>query len=311
VAIVYERTTLAAPAVMTVVDQFEQARGTRGAFPAPLGAVRFALLARFDQGNPVALDPLWQLRAETNGNGIFRFRDEATVTGRLPFRVPAQRYRLRIDSDFYQSVETDLDWPAQAGQPPTVLLRPGYAYPFPDLTLPRTAFTVVRGSVFAVGGGPIAVEAASVSITDPPNTWPLAIARTDATGGWALVVPRGASSPPFPATLRVAPPAGSALDIDVTIRPGVENTVAQTALRGAVQTTTGIPIRGALVQVDALSQQAVTDRDGAWAFYFPLDQVDTQVLVTATAPAGQSQSQFVDVIGRATVIVPMFSIPIS
>lgn len=309
-AVTYERVTLAAPAVVTLVDRFAQLRGTRGAFPGPLGTARLSFIARIDQGNVVPLDPVWRLRAESNGDSVYRFREDADVAGRLPLRVPPARYRLRIDSDFYQRLEVDLDWPAPLNQTPTLLLLPGYAYPFPDLTLPRTTFTVLRGSLFEVGGGPAPVEGAVVSITAPVNTWPFATCRTDAGGGWAVVVPTALGDPPLAVTLHIAG-AGNPLDVDLTLQPRVENVLPQTALRGSVQRINGVPIRGAEVHVGSIAQEAVTDGDGAWVFYFPLDQADAQVQVTVTTPNGQSQSQFVDVVNRATVVVSIFSFPMS
>jgi len=309
VAAIYERLVFTPLAAITLVDRFVQLRGTRGAFPAPLGAVRFTLIARIVQGNPLALDPPWLLRAGTNGTGVYQFANEATAGGRPLFLVPPDHYRLRIDADFYQRVEIDLAWPTSVDQMPIVRLLPGYAYPFPDLTLPRNTITLLRGALFNEGGATVPIEGAAVTITAPPNTWPLATGVTDESGGWVLVVPLGPTAALFTATLHVVPPAGVPFDIDTNVQPGADNSLPQTALRGLVQSATGVPIRGATVTVDNLPGSATTGTDGRWHFYLSLLQPDTQMQVTAVAPGGQSQSQWVQVISRATVVVPAFSIP--
>jgi hypothetical protein len=309
VAAIYERLVLAPLAAITLVDRFVQLRGTRGAFPAPLGAVRFTLIARIVQGNPLALDPPWLLRAGTNGTGVYQFANEATAGGRPLFLVPRDQYRLRIDADFYQRVEMDLAWPTSVDQMPIVLLPPGYAYPFPDLTLPRNTITLLRGALFSEGGAAVPIEGATVTITAPPNSWPLAAGVTDESGGWVLVVPLGPTAAPFTATLHVVPPAGAPFDVDTNVQPGADNSLPQTALRGLVQSATGVPTRNATVTVDNLPGIATTDTDGRWHFYLSLLQPDAQMQITAVAPGGQSQSQWVQVVSRATVVVPAFSIP--
>jgi len=53
---------------------------------------------------------------------------------------------------------------------------------------------------------------------------------------------------------------------------------------------------------------STTGRDGAWSFYMSLVQPAVQALVTATAPSGHNQSQNVQILNRATVVVPAFRI---
>jgi hypothetical protein len=297
---------------VTLIDQFIQIRGSGGHFPSPLGAVTFQFIASLAQGGQVAINPPIVLTAQTNGRGVFLLTGEGAIGASRVFRIPAGRYRLLATSDYYQPATLDLDWPLDLSAPPTVLLQPASAYPFPDLTLASNQLTLLGGNLYMAGGDRMPIPSAVVSITAPVNNWPLATCTTDANGGWVLVVPFGAGSPAFSATLHFALPNAPAFDVvSVPVQPGAANSLPQTALRGTVLTTTGGPIAGAAITIDGFAGTATSARDGTWSFYMSLDQPGVMALVTATAPSGHNQSQKVQIRNRATALVPAFQIGLS
>jgi hypothetical protein len=311
-ALTYETFTFAPIAAITLVDRFVQLRGTGGSFPAPLGALRFQLTAQVAQGSSIALEPPIVLRGQTNYTGVYRFANEATIGDSPVISIPAGRYTLRITSDFYQDAALDVDWPTDPAAPPVVPLLPGYTYPFPDLSLPRNTLTLLRGGIFQPGGGAIPISGVMVSVVSPVNNWPFASCRTDNSGNWVVVIPLGRTAQAFNATLHFALPSDGLFDVPgVPVQPGAENTLSQTALRGAVLSMTGAPIRNAVITVANVAGSARSDSDGKWSFYMSLLQPDVQTRVTATAPNGRSQTQDIEIRNRATVIVPAFRIAIN
>jgi hypothetical protein len=296
-------------AAVTLIDQFVQVRGSGGPFPPPLGALAFQLIASLPQGGPVAIDPPITLKAQTNGLGVFLFTSEGAIGASPVLRIRAGRYRLLAASDYYQPATLDLDWPPNLSAPPTILLQPASAYPFPDLTLASNQLTLLGGNLYVAGGDRMPIPGAVVSISAPANNWPFAACTTDANGGWVLVIPLGAGLPAFSATLHFAPANAGAFDVaSVPVRPGTANSLPQTAMRGTVLTITGGPIAGAVITIAGLAGTATSARDGTWSFYMSLDQPDVQALVTATAPSGRNQSQNVQIRNRMTVLVPAFQI---
>jgi hypothetical protein len=65
----------------------------------------------------------------------------------------------------------------------------------------------------------------------------------------------------------------------------------QTALSGRVVNQSGVGIGGATMTVDALQGQSKTRSDGSWFYYFPLNQAQAAVAVTARLPDGRSQTR--------------------
>jgi hypothetical protein len=296
-------------AIVTLIDQFVQVRGSGGAFPPPIGPVAFQFIASLQQGGPVTLDPPFILAAQTNGRGVFLFAGEGTVGASPVLRFPAGRYRLLVAADYYQSATLDLDWPPDLSAPPTILLKPASAYPFPDLTMSSNHLTLLGGNLYQAGGDRRPVAGAVVTITAPVNNWPFGTCATDTNGGWVLAIPLGSADPAFNATLHFAPPNAPAFDVAaVPMQTGAANSLPQTALRGTVLTTTGAPIARATVAVAGIAGTATTGRDGAWSFYMSLLQPDVMAQVTATSPSGRNQSQNVQIRNRATVLVPAFQI---
>ena len=308
-ATTYESFTSTSLAAVTVVDNFVQLRGTAGQFPPPIGSVVFQLTARLPISGPVPLNPPIVLSAQTNGYGVFLFTGQGTIGSSALLTIPADRYTLRVTSDYYQDFSLDLDWPPSLAAPPLIALRPAYAYPFPDLTMVSNQLTLLRGNLYQPGGDRRPIAGATVSIASPANTWPFASCTTDSNGGWVLAIPLGSASPALNATLHFVLPDNTAFDVaGVPLQTGAENSLPQTALRGSVLTPTDAPVAGATIAVANIAGTSTTGRDGAWSFYMSLVQPAVQALVTATAPSGHNQSQNVQILNRATVLVPAFRI---
>jgi len=293
---------------LTLIDDFARERGTHGLMPAPIPPLRFSLIERKDQGNMVTLDPPITLYAQSGQSGAYLFADEARIGDSARIRIVPGIYRLRIESDYYYLTdEPVLDWPPNSSSDP-LLLRPASAYPFPDVTVPGAQLTLLRGSVLKDVTG-AAVAGAEVEMTAPPDMGPFAKSRTDSRGAWVLAVPLPAAPQIQMATLQITlPNGGGVIDVpNVKLFPSAENSLPQTALRGSVLTTTGSAIPGAEITVDTVPGESVrSGRDGAWAFYFGLNQPDGAAQVTAKTPNGQSQLQNVDVFNRKTMVVPTF-----
>jgi len=303
----YETFTGSAVGCVTLIDDFARERGTRGLMPAPFPPLRFSLVARKDQGNTVTLDPPITLYAQSGPSGAYLFADEARIGDSTRIRISPGIYTLRVESDFYQTFDTELPWPGTPPGPP-LPLRPANAYPFPDVTVPSAQLSLLRGSVLEeVSGAP--VPGALVEMTAPADMGPFAASLTDSRGAWVLAVPLPATPPNQMAALTITLPNGGGVIAvaNAAMHPAAENSLPQTALRGSVLTTTGSAIAGAEITVDTVPGESVrSGRDGAWAFYFGLNQPDGAAQVTANAPDGQSQLQNVNVFNRKTMVVPAF-----
>lgn len=257
----------------------------------------------------MVIDPPIVLMSQTNGRGIFLFAGEGTIGSSPVLRIPAGKYTLLVASDYYQPASLDLDWPPDPSAPPSILLRPGPAYPFPDVTMASNQLTLLSGNLCHAGADRQPIANAVVTITDPANAWPFGSCITDDRGGWMLAIPLGSASPAFNATLHFVLPDNSSFDVPaVPVQTGAANSLPQTALRGLILTTTGAPIPGAAVTVAGIAGTSTSRRDGAWSFYMSLIQPDVLALVTATASNGRNQSQSVQIRNRETVLVPAFQI---
>ncbi|PYQ28916.1 MAG: hypothetical protein DMF56_14690 [Acidobacteria bacterium] len=305
---IFERYVTEAAGVITLVDQFAKERGTRGEMPSPIPPLRFSLIAHGLAMTP--LDPPISLAAQRSGSGtVYVFADEARDRrGEPSLRIAPDRYRLRIEGDYYQPLELDLEWPPT---PATLLpqpLLPGYNYPFPDVTLPSSRMTLLRGTVVrGVRGDP--VPNATVTVANTPAGF--TTARTDKSGAWVVAF-RHANANDINATVTIAIPGEPDVVVNaVVLKAGQDNALSQTSLRGAVFTTRNTPVRDAEISVDIIPNQSVrTGGEGLWMFYFDINQPDgVPAEVTAVAPNGDTASENVpQVKSRATVVVPTFHI---
>ena len=304
----FETFTATPVGVLTLIDLFARLRGTRGLMPGPVPPLCFTLIARREAGGLTLLDPPIVLAPETGNSGAYLFPNEARLGGAIAYRIAPGRYVLRIESDYYQTLTIEVQWPPSPSDLGPIELRPGVAYPFPDLTLSSTRLTLLRGVLLgAVSGAPIA--GALVELIDPPNMGPFATAETDATGGWVLGLPVTAAAP-MPATVRFTLPEGGGVITvpNVTLEAGRENSLSQTAVRGVVLSTTRIPIANAEITLSGQAGSVRSSRDGTWTFYLSLLQPDGAARVTAAAPNGRSAFQDVQIRKRATVVAPAIQI---
>lgn len=294
--------------VLTLIDLFAKLRGTRGLMPEPIPPVRFTLIARRQVAALTVLDPPIVLSPDQGASGAYLFPDEARSGGLTTYRIAPGRYVLRIEADYYQTLTVEVPWPPLPGDVAPIELKPSFAYPFPDLTLSSTRLTLLRGALLrAVTGAPII--GALVELVTPANMGPFASAITDATGGWVLVL-TVAIGAPAPSVLRFTlPDGGDVITVpNVSIVWGQENSLPQTAIRGVVTSTTGIPIVDAEITVSNHDGRVTSDRDGRWTFYFSQLQPDEAARVTAIAFNGRSGFQDVQIRNRATGLVPVIQI---
>jgi hypothetical protein len=306
---IIESFTASRMAAITLIDKFAQQRGTRGPMPGPIPPVRFRLVAREIAAVMSPLEVPIDLLPKRGASDAYLFADESRI-GKSPLcRIVPGRYRLRIESDLYQTFETDIDWPPPVMGMPVYELRPGPAYLFPDVTLSTTRLTLIRGTVLrGAAGEPVA--GATAEILAPPDLveGDFTTATTDARGEWVLAVPVGVDEE-VEATVRITTPEGDVTEVaDLKVLPGRDNSLSQTALRGAVLTAAGAPVANAEITVAGQPESVWSGRDGAWRFYLSLLQPDVVAEVTATAPDGPSASQDVQIRNRATVVVPTFRI---
>jgi hypothetical protein len=309
-AVTFERFTATPLGAVTLVDKFAQLRGTRGPFPPLVGAVRFTLVEQISDG-PILLDPPFRLSAEISPTSVYIFSNEVTTGAGPVLRFPTGRFRLRIESDFYQSLELELDFPLDPANMPILNLKPSAAYPFPDLTVGQSTLTLLYGGLFEIGGGK-PIEGAVVTIVLPDNDWPFNSSVTGPNGDWALVMPVGSGAALEPLTLRFDLPDGNSFDVpDVQALPGAVNSLPQTALRGRVLNANGAPIPRATVTVSVQQGESLVAADGQWFFYLSLLQPNTPASVIAHAPGSVTQEQDVQIRNRATVVVPEFRIPLN
>jgi hypothetical protein len=302
----FETFTATPVGVLTLIDLFAQLRGTRGLMPGPVPPLSFTLIARREAAGLSLLDPPIALSPETGASGAYLFPNEARLGGSTAYQIAPGRYVLRIESDYYQTVSIEVQWPPSPSDNAPIELRPGVAYPFPDLTLSSTRLTLLRGVLFrAISGAPIA--GALVELIDPPNLGPFATAITDVTGGWVLGLPVSAAAP---ATVRFTlPDGGGVITVpNVPFEAGRDNSLSQTAVRGVVLSTTGVPIANAEITLSGQAGSVHSSRDGTWTFYLSLLQPDGAARATATASNGRSAFQDVQIRNRATVLAPSIQI---
>ncbi len=246
-------------------------------------------------------------------------------------------YLIRVTSPLYQTEERPVMLPLpnlnvrDPGNPDpalrdpiaqyTLALRPGYAYPFPDAypirlddpdTCPdapppgRRGPTLLYGSLYMPDGQGMA--GATIRVDGSPATY-----QTDANGQWVLWFAEPQANDPNPAptgpvTVHVAMPDSSVVDIpNVCVVRGCSTSLGQAALRGWVLQQR-IGVGGATIAVAGQQATITSHANGAWTYYFGLNQPDAVVSVTATLPDGTSQTQNgIEVRHRATVMVPTFS----
>jgi hypothetical protein len=291
--------------------------------PPLLGAFRFYITHRLTA--PVAAyEPPYELISWSNRSGFFLFSGEMRAQNRPgTLTLNTGRYRWRVESDYYRPVEFDDVWPPASmyDSAKDLKLLPAPNYPFPDLNLKQRAecaLTLLRGTILNSAAQPM--EKVKIELIAPDLPPPFITFKecfTDGRGEWVLAliekkqrddIADRSSQPDFAhSRIRVSAP-GNEYAVDLSITPGVESSLRQTALRGRIVKPGGSPISGAKITTSVGSGHSVSRIDGQWIFYFELRQDDGPVTVTATTPDGRTASQNSRIVQRTTEIVPTIEI---
>lgn len=347
--LVFEQAVHTRHVALSVTDGLLRALRVAGEFPPPVGDVECRILA---QTAPTAreFDPPLVLTTFRNHSGFLVVDGSyARESDRdRPFPLGDGTYTIQVRGEYYQRATFDLVWPPAGnqarvplpdaqGNPVTVNLLPGPAYPLPDTTTARLQLgpTIVRGSLFTAAGDPIKdvlVEVVNLPFLNPPELpplgpWPFLKSTTNDHGDWAVVLPGrryidntaeipAAGTITKPITLNVqyvpnSPPTAYTR----TFALGGEHSLRNTALRGQVVGPGGRPISGAQITTSAGPASSVSRSNGLWFLYFGLDEFDPtlpdpNVTVTATTPDGATASDSSAVVKpSATVVIPTFRFP--
>lgn len=299
--------------ILDAEDSFERARGFRGKHPRPSGVVRFFLMARTERGasRPALLPKPLEMQTVENSDGFRLFFGNLIMPDRNVKRIDADRWpwTIRAAGDYYQVLDvTSEELPSAFGGNRKVVdaaikfdLQPGPLYPFP-YDSPKLAPILVRGTLRSPDGH--GLPGVRIAVLDPTTGNENQRAISSADGQWVLVLPSAPSGASI--DLRFTEPGGGHADIkSVQVRPGIDNNIAQTVLRGRVQKGAK-GVKEAKITVDKVSGSAYTGDKGDWAFYLRVNQPAGKVKVTAILPAGSAKSSVVEVQPRETVVVPTF-----
>lgn len=308
-------------------DQFAINRGLSGVRPRVLGNIRFWLIAQSDPVTKASVpfpQPL-EMKVTRNPSGLFPFSGKVVMPDGVvcALDLEGSPWTIRIVSDFYQTLEQPADAmagsflpagvaanaPAPAAKSPQqdflvqAVLLPGPAYPFPNEP-PGQPGGRLRGALRNPDGSPVAgatvqaFDANNKSLTDPAHT------ADDCQ--WVLVF--AAFPPAGVVTVRFTYPDSTTKSVvNVQVVSGRENNLPQTALRGQVRLRkTGIV--GAVIQVkEIFGEQAITDANGNWFYYFAPDNAGGSFTVTATLPDKSATKTSTSIVKpQATVVVPTF-----
>ena len=349
---IFERHTLAPTLLFNLEDGFARDRLGPHAHPRPQEPLRFWLVARIAPGPREDYGSGRELVVTRNPSGYHLYFGEEWLTadirqGGASVRRPRRRttlapgrYLIRVTSPVYQDEERTLTVPIpnlngrDPGNPDpslrdpvaqyTFVLRPSYAYPFPDLypiriddpfdcpdpPLGRRGPTILSGTLHAHDGA--GVPGATVEVVGLSASY-----RTAADGEWVLPFPDQPRVGPDPLpqggmTVRFTLPNRPPIDVpDVCVLRGCSTSLAQTGLRGWVQRR-GLGVAGARVLVGGRPAAVDTRSGGDWTYYDDLNQpaADEIVSVTATLPDGASQTiNGIPIRRRATTMVPTFTFP--
>jgi hypothetical protein len=303
---------------MAAIDDFALARSSRDVrdatrpskIPTVLGEVSFFVTNRVSP--PVKYDPPLELVHWTNRSGFFGFsgeiwKPESTSTTSLS----PGRYRWRVTSDYYQTLEFEDTWPPDKAYDKTkdLHLLPGSNYPFPDMNLPQRdlGITLLRGSLFESSGeGLQNIKIGLVAPFIPSSFVAFKECMTDLRGDWVLAFIEKDKNTPRPdfenSRVRVHLPGGG-YETDVRITVGAENTLAQTALRGSVRKK-GSPVPNAKITISSFQGVSLSDRNGQWKFFFQWRQQAGPVKITSMAQDGSTVTAEAFIMPGKTVVVP-------
>lgn len=309
---------------MGAIDRFAAARlprdpqnpGRPARIPPVLGDFQFLVTKRISDPQRDYQPPLLFITSTNPGGFILLSGDTKASLGGPTLPLAPGRYHWRVESDFYQINEFEDDWPPALiyDQAKDLQLLPGAGYPFPDLTLKQRelATTLVRGSFFTSSGDPATIG--TVELILPALTASYAgftKSSPDSQGNWVLAfIEQQKEDPPLDfAHSRVRFTLGAIqVDVMLAITPGAENSIPQTALRGRVVDANNRGIAGATISTSLGGVQSTSKPDGQWSLYFPLNQGNARIQVTATTPDGRSASQNIQIQQSKTLVLPAMKI---
>lgn len=332
-AIAFETTTRRAEAIFALVDTYLRDRSGPAAFAPPRGELAFSIVAR----NGVAVvGATPKLIVTRNESGYFLSFGRVQVTD-SDGRTRVERiqhsagipdlYGIRIQSEFYQTVDFQLTLPAlDPSTPIAVELVPGPHYPFRNVSSgsawigasqcasppQRTGIgpTLLRGSLHDTAGSPVESTEITVQTRSNLGGWTAlaAPARTNEIGDWVVVLP--VSQQTMPVSIAIERAGLPTLQITgLCAIDGRETVVREAALRGSVQRD-GVGVAGATIAVAGRPATVTSGSNGAWAYYFRLDDQlgarSTRVQVRATLPSGEQLITTTYTAPHATAIVPAF-----
>jgi hypothetical protein len=312
-----------------VVDPDANPTVTKPRVPPVLGKVAFFITKRIS-APAVSYELPLEFLSWSNASGFFLFNGEtrsSKISGTL--RLSPGRYQLKAESEYYQPLKKEIDWPpAQVHDIANDLtLKPAATYPFPDLTLlqGKLGVTLLRGGLFTAAGKPL--PGAAITMI-PPSDSDFAkrfalfdSCVTDEKGSWVLCLIDRTKEPvaepdpfaEFTCVIKVdksavadPPPPINPYQFTLKVKLGEENILRQTALRGAVVAPGGRPFPAVKITTDIEAGESITGADGQWFFYFKLQPEGgpANVSVTATAQDGRTSSKSTQLKPGAIAIVP-------
>jgi hypothetical protein len=285
--------------------------------PPILGNFTFLVKQRISPA-PVIYAPPLEFITQTNPSGfVLQTGETRSASSALVRALAPGRYVWRLEADFYQPLEFEDDWPPSQiyDQSKDLQLLPGPAYPFPDLTLKQRelVLTLVRGSLFTVAGMPqqdATVELLSPVLSNSFVTFSKSV--PDTQGNWVIPILQVQPEDPAPdfahAAVRFTFSGGLQSDVSLAITPGAENFIRQTALRGRVIQSGGLPVAAAAIGTSISAGSSLSGSVGQWAYYFGVLQNDSPATVTAVAPDGRRAQQTVQVLRGKTLILPTMQV---
>jgi hypothetical protein len=309
---------------MGAIDLFAAARlprdrqnaGRPARIPTVLGDFLFLVTKRISAPQRDYQPPLLFVTSTNPGGFILLSGDTKVSLAEPSLPLAPGRYHWRVESDFYQTNEFEDDWPPAVvyDQAKDLQLQPSSGYPFPDLTLKQRELvtTLVRGSFFTSSGDP--ATTGTVELILPALTASYAAftkCSPDSQGNWVLAFieqQKEDQAPDFAHSLVRFTLGTMQVDVMLAISPGTENSIRQTALRSRVVGANNHAMAGATITTSFGGLQSTTKPDGQWSLYFPLNQGNAQIQVTATAPDGRSASQNVQIQQGKTLVLPAMKI---
>jgi hypothetical protein len=113
VATSYEWRRLAAAVIFDLEDTYAGQRRVRGNHPQPIGPIHFRVVGRIVGGTRQDFETPLELCTKRNASGYYLFfghlRSRDAMYGQS--RLPDGTYVMRLESDFYQWIEQEIDWP--------------------------------------------------------------------------------------------------------------------------------------------------------------------------------------------------------